>query len=262
MIAAIILAGGTGSRMKSLSVPKQYAQVGGHPIIWYVMSTFAREERISRWVIVCEDDYIEKNSGLAANAAGECGRDVAVSATSTECGREAAVPATSTECGGEIEVLFAPPGEVRQLSILNGLRALEGCDGPDASGDSYVVIADAARPLLSNELLARCIDGAMGADGSMPVIPAVDTMYLTDERGHISGLIDRDALVGGQAPEVFRFGKYLDANLRLDREKMLKIHGSSEPAIMAGMDIVTVPGDERNFKITTDEDLERFAGWI
>lgn len=41
-------------------------------------------------------------------------------------------------------------------------------------------------------------------------------------------------------------------------ERILKINGSTEPAVMAGMDIVMIPGDENNFKITTKEDLEIF----
>ena len=41
-------------------------------------------------------------------------------------------------------------------------------------------------------------------------------------------------------------------------DAILRINGSTEPAIMDGMDIAMIPGDEGNFKITTREDLERF----
>ena len=41
-------------------------------------------------------------------------------------------------------------------------------------------------------------------------------------------------------------------------ERIFKINGSTEPAVMAGMDIAMIPGDEGNFKITTKADLERF----
>lgn len=62
----------------------------------------------------------------------------------------------------------------------------------------------------------------------------------------------------GQAPELFRLGKYYEANLRLLPERIRHIHGSAEPAVLAGMDIAMIPGDEKNFKITTKADLERF----
>ena len=41
-------------------------------------------------------------------------------------------------------------------------------------------------------------------------------------------------------------------------DEILKVNGSTEPAILAGMDIAAIPGDERNFKITTAEDIDRF----
>ncbi len=53
-------------------------------------------------------------------------------------------------------------------------------------------------------------------------------------------------------------GKYYEANRALLPERILQINGSTEPAVMAGMDIVMIPGDEGNFKITTKADLIRF----
>ena len=41
-------------------------------------------------------------------------------------------------------------------------------------------------------------------------------------------------------------------------DRILEINGSTEPAVMAGLDVVMIKGDEGNFKITTAEDLERF----
>ena len=85
-----------------------------------------------------------------------------------------------------------------------------------------------------------------------------DTVYQSRDGKAISSLLDRNSIFAGQAPEVFLLGKYYEANRRLFPEKILEIKGSTEPAIMAGMDIVMIPGDEGNFKITTREDLERF----
>lgn len=53
--------------------------------------------------------------------------------------------------------------------------------------------------------------------------------------------------------------KYLEANEVLLPEAILKINGSTEPAIMAGMNIKMIPGDENNYKITTEADLKRFC---
>ncbi|HBA47896.1 MAG TPA: 2-C-methyl-D-erythritol 4-phosphate cytidylyltransferase, partial [Lachnospiraceae bacterium] len=65
-----------------------------------------------------------------------------------------------------------------------------------------------------------------------------------------------------QAPELFLLKKYCQANRVLIPDKIMEIRGSAEPAVMAGMDIVMIPGDERNFKITTREDLQRFRNCL
>ena len=85
-----------------------------------------------------------------------------------------------------------------------------------------------------------------------------DTAYLSEDGRAVSSLLDRRKVFAGQAPEVFLFGRYYEANRALLPEKILEINGSTEPAVMAGMDIAMIPGDERNFKITTAIDLERF----
>ena len=56
--------------------------------------------------------------------------------------------------------------------------------------------------------------------------------------------------------------KYYSANMALLPDRIMDINGSAEPAVIAGMDIVMIKGDERNFKITTDEDLCRFQEYM
>ncbi|WP_026508113.1 IspD/TarI family cytidylyltransferase [Butyrivibrio sp. MC2013] len=222
----MILSGGTGSRITLEDRPKQYVEVGGRPIISYVLETAARNNRISGLVIVCApewEDFIRE--------------------------------AVRTSCGGRFEdVSFARPGENRQLSILNGLYAMRDA----MKDDDLVAILEAARPCLTDELLDECIAAAMDAEGSLPVLPMKDTIYMSSDGVKVSGLLDRSELFAGQAPEVFHYGKYLRANESLSHEEIMMIHGSTEPAIMAGMDIAMIPGDEANYKVTTNADLIRF----
>ena len=75
----------------------------------------------------------------------------------------------------------------------------------------------------------------------------------------MSELLDRSRIFAGQAPEAYRFGRYLRANEALLPDRIRKINGSTEPAVLAGLDIAMIPGDEGNFKITTKADLKRFT---
>ncbi|MDE7233113.1 MAG: 2-C-methyl-D-erythritol 4-phosphate cytidylyltransferase, partial [Lachnospiraceae bacterium] len=97
-----------------------------------------------------------------------------------------------------------------------------------------------------------------GHDGVLPVLPMKDTVYQSTDGKRVGALLNRSEIYAGQAPEAFRIGPYYEANKKLCPDRILKINGSTEPAVMAGMDIVMIPGDEGNFKITTREDLERF----
>ena len=109
MAIAIILSGGTGLRA-STDIPKQYIEVNNTPVIADSIGVFERHEDISKYVIVAVDewtDYIMKF--------------------------------TSDKFIG-----FAPAGKTRQLSILNGLKALSNI----ASDDDTIIIHDAARPFV------------------------------------------------------------------------------------------------------------------
>jgi 2-C-methyl-D-erythritol 4-phosphate cytidylyltransferase len=93
----------------------------------------------------------------------------------------------------------------------------------------------------------------------MPVIPVKDTIYMSKDGKHIHGLLNRDELFAGQAPESFRFHKYLAIHEKLTDREIGKIRGSSEIACQYGMEIALVEGSEENFKITTMEDLHRLV---
>ena len=153
---------------------------------------------------------------------------------------------------------FAQPGATRQMSVVNGMQAVLQRRGQMAGTGDRLVIHDAARPLVTSGLLQECIKQAESHDGAMPVLPMRDTVYLSRDGKSVSELLERNQIFAGQAPEVFDFKKYYEANLKLFPHKILQINGSTEPAVMAGMDVVMIPGDENNFKITTPADLERF----
>lgn len=232
MNIALILSGGTGKRM-GLDLPKQYVPVNGRPILLYSLETIASDEKIDGIQIVSElawrgriAEWMEGMDRLLATQ----DRNI------------------RKKFRG-----FSLPGENRQLSILNGLRDIY-CY---ASDEAFVFIHDAARPLLSHKQLGDCLAAAEGHDGVLPVLPMKDTVYYSEDGKQVS-LLERERIFAGQAPEVFRLGAYLKANERLLPEQIRKVNGSTEPAVLAGLDVVMIPGDERNFKITTKEDLERF----
>lgn len=224
MNIALILSGGTGTRLGE-TVPKQYIRMAGKPILIYCMETLVANEKIDAIQIVA--DVLWQKDILSWIAEYDLGRKFKG---------------------------FSMPGKNRQLSILHGLESIREY----ASDDDWVLVHDAARPMLSRKMIDSCLAATNGHDGVLPVLPMKDTVYYSDDGQGVSSLLKREKVFAGQAPEIFVLGKYINANERLMPTEILMINGSTEPAIMAGMDIVMIPGDEGNYKITTKADLERF----
>lgn len=231
MNIALVLSGGTGTRM-GVSMPKQYIEVNGRIIISYCLEQLLVHDQIDAIQIVADKAWHE----------------VIMDAADKICKRLGNT-ALFKKCKG-----FSSPGANRQLSILNGLEDIREY----AKETDCVLIHDAARPLLTVEHITDCINAVRGHDGVIPVLKMKDTVYLSRDGLTITSLLDRSQIYAGQAPEMFRLGVYYEANKRLLPDKILHINGSTEPAVMAGLDIVMIPGDEENIKITTRSDLERF----
>ena len=164
MNIAIILSGGVGSRM-GLNLPKQYVLVNDQPVINYCLKTFLDNEMTNAIVIGVADEwkdfvmeYVAKLNPLKP-------------------------------------IYYAQPGETRQYSIYNALKVVRKSGFAD---EDIVLIHDAARPLVSNDLINRCYNGCKEADGIMPVNPVKDTTYLSEDGKHIQSLLNRSHLWGGR----------------------------------------------------------------
>lgn len=230
MNIALVLSGGTGSRLGT-KVPKQYLPCEGRMMITRCLETVFSHPAMDVVQIVAAEAWREA------------------------IGQELDTFVFPQNASLRKKMLgFSAPGETRQYSILSGLRDI-ACK---ASDEDVVMVHDAARPMLSARLISACLAALGEHDGVMPVLPMKDTVYLSRDGKTVSSLLERREVFAGQAPEFFRLGKYLNANESLPREKMLALNGATEPAILVGMDIALVPGDEANFKVTTAADMEHY----
>ncbi|MSO97370.1 MAG: bifunctional 2-C-methyl-D-erythritol 4-phosphate cytidylyltransferase/2-C-methyl-D-erythritol 2,4-cyclodiphosphate synthase [Rhodospirillaceae bacterium] len=139
-------------------------------------------------------------------------------------------------------------GTTRQESVLRGLDALS------ADAPNFVLIHDAARPGVSSALIDRVIDGLGQAPGVVPALPVADTLKRVDAQARISDTIPRTNLVRAQTPQGFHFEKILSAHRAA---KGLELTDDAAVLERAGGMVLTVPGAERNLKITTPDDLAR-----
>lgn len=159
--------------------------------------------------------------------------------------------AARASCDGTVLVL--PPGleeagavtggATRSASVRAGLAAVP-------AGAEIVVVQDAARPFSTIELWQGVVAAVRaGADAAIPVVPLTDTVKRVDGTT-VAETLDRSVLVGVQTPQAFRAGALRDAH---SREGEATDDAALVEAI--GGKVVTVVGDQRNFKVTTVDDL-------
>ncbi len=219
---ALIVAAGRGSRFGG-PLPKQYALLGGQPILRRTLTAFQATPDIGSQRVV-----------IAA-------------------GDEAQYEAASAGLGLPSPILG---GASRQQSVLNGLEALAG-DAPD-----LVAIHDGARPFVRPVDISACLAAASmpGIDGAVLGVPLADTLKRVGAGDRISETVPRTHLWRAQTPQVFRFASLLAAHraaAALGASEATALTDDAAVAERAGLKLVMVPGREDNSKITTTEDLLR-----
>lgn len=219
----IILAGGEGSRLGSV-LPKQFLSLGGEPIVVRTVKRVLECKKFATVVIAVHAKWMIRFSGML-EAAGIDRRKVRV----------------------------VRGGPLRNDSLANAFQKLKKLG---ALADEVVVVCDAVRPFVTTALLNRCADEAGIYGASVAVVPAVDTMLEVDG-GVIVSVPRRSRMFHGQTPCGARVG-ILERALESRWEKGSDvITGTAQLLLRSGVMVMTFPGTQANFKITTSEDLKR-----
>jgi 2-C-methyl-D-erythritol 4-phosphate cytidylyltransferase len=139
-------------------------------------------------------------------------------------------------------------GGTRQDSVAAGLAAL-------APGTEFVLVHDVARPFVPARVLDAVLDALRaGATAVVPVVPIADTVRNVAPDGMLSGVVDRACLVAVQTPQGFRVDVLTAAHERAGNA----VHTDDAALVEAlGRQVVSVPGADEAFKITTPADLAR-----
>ncbi len=169
--AAVIVAAGRGMRAGG-DVPKQYARIGGEPVLRRTVGVFAAHPAVSTVVAVIHPD----DEALARQTAGAA------------------------------RVHFVSGGESRQESVYNGLKFLDKLD------PEFVLVHDAARPFVTADIVSRCLDAARRHGAAAAGVPMADTVKKTDGTGLVTETIARDRLWRAQTPQAFRYRDLLAAH--------------------------------------------------
>ena len=221
-ITAIVLAAGSGSRMKS-KTKKQFMEIKGKPVIWYSLFEFEKS-RVDEIILVTgkEDiDYCKKEIVEKYNLK-------------------------------KIKNVVAG-GSERYESVYNGLKEVTG---------NIVLIHDGARPLINNEIIERSIEGTIKSDACVVGVPVKDTIKRANKEGYIIDTPNRSELWITQTPQSFKTDlvKMAYKKMKEELEKGNTTLNITDDAMVveefATNQVRFVQGDYKNIKVTTPEDID------
>lgn len=149
---------------------------------------------------------------------------------------------------------IVPGGARRQDSVEAALSVTD-------ARSTHVLIHDAARPLVSRDIILRVLAAGRRRDAVIPVVPVIDTIKRVDARGRVLGTPDRSDLRAVQTPQLFRRRMLLDVFAAARRRAL---EGTDEARLVeaSGRPVHTVPGDPRNLKLTTPADFRVAAALL
>lgn len=159
---------------------------------------------------------------------------------------------------GRGQVVLLVGGRERQHSVFNGLQYLHRLETP---ADTLICIHDAARPLVSDQVIRGVLREALVTGSAVAGISLKDTVKEVDSQGMVRQTPPRNSLRAIQTPQCFKFSLLWAAYCRAAAENFL---GSDDASLVerTGAGVKIVPGDEANFKITTPGDLQAAEAYL
>lgn len=225
----IIIAGGVGARMEQ-AIPKQFLNVGDKPIIIYTLEAFQRHPNIDSLVVVCLDGWHEILRSYAKQ----------FNITKLES--------------------IVSGGNNGQESIKNGLDEVKRLG---YKKDDIVLIHDAIRPLVDDEIISDNIATAEKYGNATVVVP-VTTVVLKKgkDESYSEKVVDRDQLYLTQTPQAFKLGEILGAHKEAKEKGITNSVASCDLYTKLGRKVYYSVGSETNIKLTRPGDILIFKALL
>ncbi|MBP3367027.1 MAG: 2-C-methyl-D-erythritol 4-phosphate cytidylyltransferase [Treponema sp.] len=217
---AVILAGGIGSRIGG-AMPKQFLSLNDKPVIVHTLENFQRNKNIDGIVVVCVKDWM---------------------AHLQEILEEYKISKVQAVIEG---------GSSGHDSTRNGIFFLRG----KLEADDYIVIHDAARPILPQAAIDCMLHVAHEKGNASLAIPCYETVLYTEDRKSGCSQLDRSRIMRIQTPQAYRFGPMLRLYERAEAEDRHDFVYADLVLVHYGETVYFSKGFANNIKITRKEDI-------
>ena len=218
MIYAQILAGGKGTRMGNVPMPKQFLTLAGKPILIHTVEKFVLESRFDAILVVCPADWLSHTQDLIKKYI------------------------------SDERVHVVTGGSERNETLMKGIDYIQENYG--SHDDDIVVTHDAVRPFITQRIINDNIEAALEHPAVDTVVPAIDTIVQGTE-GKIDDIPVRSTMYQGQTPQSFNIKTLVESYNALTDAQKETLSDSCKICLLAGQEVTLVRGENYNFKITT-----------
>ena len=221
-VYAVIVAAGRAERFGG-TVPKQFREVCGRPLLSWTISRFEEAASIDKIVVVASEENLLYTNNSVVNPYGF----------------------------KKVEKVVIG-GELRPQSVLNGLKALP-------LSTDMVAIHDGARPLVNPEDIDRVVELAVKDKAAMLASPATDTIKRVKD-GYIISTVERRALYYAQTPQVFQYDLIMAAYEKYAGDN--EVTDDAMLVEKMGFKVRVVEPRTANIKVTTPDDLQIVGAFL
>lgn len=234
MNIGLIIAGGVGSRMKA-KIPKQFMKVEGKEVIFYTLEAFQKNRDIDGIAVVCLhgwEDVLKRG-----------------------CEEYGITKMLEMPNNGII-----PGGDSGMHSLRNGMEYLRD----NFEKDSIIVIHDAVRPLISQDIITANIVGVIRHGTAITTVPTTEALLqVTPENPDNSSIVvDRSMIARTQTPQSLRLEKFIWAHEEAIARDIKDTVATCTLLVELGESVHLILGEGTNFKITTQEDIDLMKAYL
>lgn len=225
MIYAEILAGGKGTRMGNVNMPKQFLSLHNKPVIIHTLEKFILNPDFDKFIVVSPREWMNYTNDIIQKYIGKNDRLVVVEG-----------------------------GKDRNESIMSGIRYIEDTVG--LFEDDYIVTHDSVRPFLTHRIIKENIEMVKKHKAVDTVIEAIDTIIESEDGDVISQIPKRSMMYQGQTPQSFHIKTLVALYNQLTEAQKQELTDACKICSLSGVNVKIVKGEVFNIKITTPYDLK------
>ena len=231
MNIAVIFAGGTGTRMNTRAIPKQFLEMHGKPVLIYTLEQFNQHPEVERIVLVCLESWIDHAKKLIQ------------------------------KFGIHKIAAVVPGGDSGQESIFHGIKAAQ--EVVPVGEKNIVLIHDGVRPLIDQETISKGLACVRQHGNAVTTTPAIETIFVNeDDNGQVGQIFNRSCCVMARAPQCFYLQDIYEAHKKAQAEQKLDFIDSAMMMQYYGHKLYMVDGPVENIKITTPTDFYLFRALL